>query len=384
MKHAIRPLARAAVAAVVLAACSDRGPVAPPVESPDPLLQKIAAMGFRTGGVEDHGSYFVVEGDIRLEKAALRSAPSGEGGPLSPRFQYHTTSLVGPAKVYQLRVDLSGLGAEPAWQTAARSALAQWNATGSYVYMVEGTPADITFSLGCLNASTAAQASWPGGGNPGSAITVNQASCLGLGQNDQQRLRNMVHEIGHTLGFRHSNWVQTDCDGITDTNCGSDPIPAVGAVQIPGTPGSGNDPGSVMNGQTALAAWAGFSSWDLYSIRQMYPLPVAAASVSNSGGVPLVSWSALAGASSYTVTLVHSIIVTSRVEPSWSEDETELVGGTTGTSVLDPARAYTGVSECRRDFPNSTTRRDLYRYHVAATFPTGTSTRIVHAPVADC
>jgi hypothetical protein len=112
-----------------------------------------------------------------------------------------------------------------------------------------------------------------------------------------------------------------------------------------------------------------------------YPAP--ALSVSNSGGYPLISWSALAGATSYTVELVTTEMETNRQtaeSQSWTYYETR--GTTTGTSFLD-GYTYTGDSMCSfTNYPIVT--RITYRYRVTATFAGGTSSSLVAAPISNC
>lgn len=113
-----------------------------------------------------------------------------------------------------------------------------------------------------------------------------------------------------------------------------------------------------------------------------YPAPVA--SVSNSGGTPLISWSALAGATSYSVTEVIIETKTNRetAESSQWRYETPL-GSTTGTSYLDTSNTYTGVSLCSYlNYP--IVLRYSYRYEITATFSGGRSKTSIAAPVAQC
>lgn len=112
-----------------------------------------------------------------------------------------------------------------------------------------------------------------------------------------------------------------------------------------------------------------------------YPAPVA--SVSNSGGQPLVSWSALSGATSYDVTLAISWSYSNRGTGDYhSGVDTTHVGTTTGTSLLHAA-AYTGVSSCSASYGYEV-YREVWRYRVTAHFAGGTSTSTVFAPIADC
>ncbi|HEU0054173.1 MAG TPA: M57 family metalloprotease, partial [Longimicrobium sp.] len=281
-------------AALLGAACSDVTPTAQREEPAEDFAAAVQALGFRADMIEDHGSFLLVEGDVYLPKEQLRSLrPARSGDPLQPRFQYTTTNLVSSTKINQIKVDLSGLSSQTAWQSAARDAIAYWSGiSDSHVQIVEGSPADITVGTTCTTSSVAAYASFPSSGNPGSTIYVN--TCFAYSTTNAQKVHNMVHEFGHTIGFRHSNYTQM----------GESASPE-GANHVYGTPTSGNATGSVMNGGTALNSWAGFATSDLTAVRSRYPIPgPGTLSVTNSGGNPLVSWGAVSGATSYTVSLI--------------------------------------------------------------------------------
>jgi hypothetical protein len=118
------------------------------------------------------------------------------------------------------------------------------------------------------------------------------------------------------------------------------------------------------------------------AVLNTYPAP--ALSVSSSGGYPLISWSALAGATSYSVALIETETQTNRqTAESQSWTYTYALGSTTGTSFLDSAHAWTGDNLCSyTNYPIVT--RVSYRYRVTATFANGTSFSTVFAPVAPC
>ena len=367
MRSSLLLRASAVLAFAALAACDAPTNAAPEKQSGD-LARQVEALGFRGDMVRDFGEYVLVEGDIVIPKTHLRSLPpTPSEDPLRPRFQYRTNALVGSPKVHQITVDVSGLAGVPDWQTAALDAMAQWNAVpNSYVRMVQGSPADVTLGTNCgLGSNVAAAASWPSGGNPGTTINVNP--CFVFALNAQQRLHNMVHEFGHTLGFRHSNYTQLGETAGTE-----------GAVHVFNTPTSGGDAGSAMNGGTALNAWAGFSVNDLWATRVLYPLPQASVTVTNSAGSPLVSWGALVGATSYAADLVRSVRTNNRGDGII--DEEYPVGTTTGTSLLDPNWSYTGQSSSTTTI-GTTTYFLTCRYRVTTTFANGASTVSVPAPV---
>lgn len=108
------------------------------------------------------------------------------------------------------------------------------------------------------------------------------------------------------------------------------------------------------------------------------------ATVTNSGGNPLISWAALAGAVSYGVVLVEVETETNRQTAESSSYTWQYpVGTTTATSLLDTARGYTGTSMCSySNYPIVT--RITYRYRVTATYANGSAASMVMAPVAQC
>jgi len=356
--------AAAVLALAALAACDS--PIEAPEPQPEDLAAMVEALGFRGDMVQDFGDYVLVEGDIHITKAALRAGVPRSADPLGPRFQYRTSNLVSAANVNDIIVDVSGLSSEPGWQTAAREALTHWSGVpDSNVRMVEGTPADITVATTCTSSNVAAFASFPAGGNAGPTVFVN--TCFGFATSHAQRVHNMVHEFGHTLGFRHSNYTQMGESAGTD-----------GAVHVPNTPTSGNAAGSAMNGGTALNAWAGFASSDLWATRSLYPLPYPVPWVTSG---PQVAWGALVGATEYTVQLIRWKELRNQNNEVTSLASTAFpVGTTTSSSITDSGRAYTGLTAC---YATPTTSY-YFQYEVRAVFPTGTTVGYVPAPVANC
>ena len=171
--------------------------------------------------------------------------------------------------------------------------------------------------------------------------------------------------------------------GVSSTAQMGESAGTEGAIQITGTPTSGGDNASVMNGGTALNTWAGFSSYDLTATRALYPLPAPSLTVSNVGGVPQVSWSALVGATSYDVLFTINTRDTDEFRNIYVYDDDYPLGNTTGTSWLDTDRTYTGTSSCFYSGAWGTTR-ETYRYRVTANFPNGTRVTSILAPVAQC
>lgn len=343
-KHYSRLLCAAALLALPLAGC-DQADVTPTTPAPDPLLARLAEMGFPLDLVEDRGSHFMIDGDIIVRKDALRQAPEQpSAAPPGPRQQYHTNTRVGD--LYEIRVDLSAIDAERAdWATAVRSAMQQWNAIpGAKIRLIEGSPADITVIWGTCDNSTTAVAcaefpyltgSWPWQtGAPGHTVEITRGYHH---YSASLKLFTVAHEFGHTLGFRHTNWANRPCPNGSGT-C-SESVGPHGAVQIPGTPSSATgDAGSVMN--ASVNYWAGFSYYDRVAARYLFPggPGPSASGAAESGGVR-VNWSSMQDAVSYEVYWYQTEAcpdVFCWYPPAATETK---LGTTTGTTFLDTTRS---------------------------------------------
>jgi hypothetical protein len=154
------------------------------------------------------------------------------------------------------------------WRDAVVGAIAQWNGVGgSKLHLVQvGTQAEanINVFVGAYDAANwVARATLPSGSGKGT-LEINPRF------NDMaanQKLFAMAHEMGHNIGFWH-----------TDQTTGT---------IVPGTPAT--DPNSVMN--SFVLPWNGFTNYDLVAVRYMYP----AAGGSFTTTIQAENYSAMAG-----------------------------------------------------------------------------------------
>lgn len=362
MIHALRSTFKSSlIGALLLAAgCSQvevAQPNAPTVN--DPLVSVLLARGFRADMIVDRGAFFLVEGDIRFYKQTLAEEIIEAARP-KPQLQAATTGLLYHINALNIRVNLTALSGYSAWATAARDAMAEWSAmTGTSVEFTE-TGSHITVSAysetcpsppaGC----TLAEATFPAGGGPGPTIYINVAFNQGNGAGGapttSAMLNTMVHEFGHTIGFRHTNWASR-----------GEPVSSYGANTVPGTPTT--DEYSVMNGGTANSEWAGFSYYDRLATRKLYLGfgPVQSGSIAS--GHPKLTWSALDEASSYNIR--HVTPEYDYEQGLWIDGATTTVGTTSGTDFTHSSASSSQVITCAQDTPF---------YYVTASFPGGITT----------
>jgi hypothetical protein len=215
--------------------------------------------------MEEQGDYVVVEGDIRLSKASLFRQRNNKAELPSllrgvPKYQYYTDQVVSDTNVRQIVIDLSNIASVSDWADAVRSAMAEYNSSGSAVHMSEGSPGDITFSSisSFPNTNTIARADFPQdastAGKPGPTVTVgeNWNGSLDFGQ----KKLTMAHELGHAIGLRHDDAASLEGSA------------GYGVHLVPGTPTS--DANSIMLRALNFRSWSGFSQYDLVALRYLY------------------------------------------------------------------------------------------------------------------
>jgi hypothetical protein len=146
------------------------------------------------------------------------------------------------------------------WRNEVQQAINDWNTIGNsrlHFSFTLDPSADviITSDAGALPANTIAAAQFPSAGLPGFRIRVNLDFNSNQSIPSAQKRYNMVHELGHIVGLRHTNLVSLEESS---------------GIHIPGTPCT--DGKSVMNGGTASLQWTGFSFYDWEAIRAIYPI----------------------------------------------------------------------------------------------------------------
>lgn len=206
----------------------------------------ITAAGFNGNWAERtaDGNY-LVEGDILLTAAELNEM-SGAGPAheliVANEEHYRTTRIVSTPASGQRTITIRlGSGFPSYYSTGLDQALARYNnlnlkirfqrVTSGGNIVITGANLGTTSSGGCIlgQASGFPTAS----GNPSSGFTLSTSSCATSYLNTANKADEvMAHEIGHCIGFRHTDYMNRSSCG-QNANEGS---AGVGAVHIPGTP----------------------------------------------------------------------------------------------------------------------------------------------------
>lgn len=208
------------------------------------VLDQIWKLGYSTENVQKIEEGYLVEGDIILTDEDLQD----HGDHLSMRIaeseQYNTFNLVtGLPRVITVSMD-ANLTSTPGYDAALDVAVARYNAENLGLTFTRAGTSGGDIHLKKQNGNFLASAGFPSGGNPYPLIKINSQA---IGQGLSTTFINycatiMAHEMGHCVGFRHTDWMNRAYSCGTG---GSEGAGSVGAVLIPGTP-SGPDAGSWM------------------------------------------------------------------------------------------------------------------------------------------
>jgi predicted Zn-dependent protease len=216
-------------------------------EVPESVLQKIAALHFNPEGAEvgkimlPDGSFektYIVEGDIALSANQLNNMSSSN----IQDKQYRTNNLVSNNRTINV---IGYTGGSQALSSKQRTALQY--AINNYNRLNIGLSFTLTYGTNynsydivvyqTRNGQAGGVAGFPSNGNPYKFVQIYD----GMEQYSVDTNEHvMTHEIGHSLGMRHTDWFSRQSCGQSGEGAGSD-----GAVHIPGTP-TGFDSTSVM------------------------------------------------------------------------------------------------------------------------------------------
>ncbi|RKS56173.1 dual-action HEIGH metallo-peptidase [Gillisia mitskevichiae] len=240
-------------------------------EVPESVLQKIAALHFNPKGAEvgkimlPDGSFektYIVEGDIALSANQLNNMSTSN----IQDKQYRTNNLVSNNRTIRV---IGYTGGSQALTSKQRTALQY--AINNYNALNIGLSFTLTFGTSyssydivvyqTSNGQAGGVAGFPANGNPYKYVQIfNGMEQYSVDTNEHV----MTHEIGHTLGMRHTDWFSRQSCGQSGEAAGSD-----GAVHIPGTP-TGFDSTSIMLACFSANEDGEFGANDITALNYLY------------------------------------------------------------------------------------------------------------------
>ena len=239
------------------------------------ILSQIEALSLNPEDVETITTTFpdgstrtslLIEGDIAISAAELESMRPVD---ISNK-QYRTYNLVTSPRVIEV-IGYTGLGFNQNLTALQQDALTE--AVANYNDLNLGLSFNLTFTNDLTNAdiivfqnpngAAGGVAGFPSAGNPYLYVQIYSGM-----ENYSLEVNThvMTHEIGHTLGLRHTDW-------FTRQSCGRPSFGELanpsGAVHIPGTPYR-LDPNSVMLSCFGLDETGEFGRYDIVALEYLY------------------------------------------------------------------------------------------------------------------
>jgi hypothetical protein len=277
MKKMIRSFALVCMAALTLTACKKNAKDVSQSEVSEQTLAQIQHLGFSTEGVTKQNGGYLVEGDILLSEADLKSNPVTPNMIIAQEEQYRTFNLVSATKHPSIKVALNNSSAQhdAAFSSALDEAIRRYNALGlqiSFTRVSATQSPDITVVAFYQVSNTLGSSGFPNStGDPYNQVQMNTYWYnTGTDATNVNYIGSiMAHEIGHCIGFRHTDYMNRaySCGGRKQNE--GQATTGVGAVQIPGTP-SGADPNSWMLACTGSNVNRPFNANDKIALGYVY------------------------------------------------------------------------------------------------------------------
>ena len=246
MKKIFKPFAAICAAALLFTSCKKNVKDAVNDEVSQETLSQLQRLNFSTDGVLKVNGGYLVEGDIFITDEQLKTTPSSPNMVIASEEHYHTFNMVNTSTHATIKVALNSSSAQhdAAFSAALDEAILRYNAENLSVTFTRVTTSqapDITVVAYYEVSNTLGSSGFPNSaGDPYPQVKMNtywyNTSTSTTNTNYIGTI--MAHEIGHCIGFRHTDYMNRaySCGGRKQnegqTNNG------VGAVWIPGTPTS--------------------------------------------------------------------------------------------------------------------------------------------------
>ncbi|MBC7973379.1 MAG: hydrolase [Myxococcales bacterium] len=241
------------------------GCTAQPSETQE-IVDNLVQAGFLADDVTVTGTVVYVGRDAEVSLAASREMlQTGD----SSEEQFRTNNLVSPSLA---RICINGDTFTGVFSTALDLAIQNYREQGLSFDMARTPSAGCSFTINAViqPGLVGGSAGFPSGGNPFSTITIGG----GLNQFGVDTIEHVItHEIGHTIGFRHSDFFNRS---ISCGSGGNEGDGGIGAILIPGTPSGAAVGESIMNSCFRATESGEFTGSDVTALQELYAstLPV--------------------------------------------------------------------------------------------------------------
>ncbi|QSQ25660.1 protease B [Pyxidicoccus parkwayensis] len=254
----MRKLSMALLAGVALIGC---GGVDPEAENQE-IVSNLLEAGFPVDDiiVADGAVYVGRDAHVTLEasREMLQAPPGSEE-------QYRTTNLVGTGVTKICVNPTADFNSYPVLSQGLDLAIANYNERGLRLTFARGPTTGCTANITAQTMSgTGGVAGFPSGGLPYGTINIG-TGLAGYSVDVNEHV--ITHELGHTIGFRHTDYYNRSIScGIG----GDEGDAGVGAIHIPGTPTTATEGGSLMNSCFRTTETGEWTSSDITALDNLY------------------------------------------------------------------------------------------------------------------
>jgi hypothetical protein len=179
--------------------------------------------------------------------------------------QYRTSNLVSTAVTKICLNPTSTFNSYARLSQGLDLAIGNYNALGLRIFFARGPTTGCTANITIQTTSgSGGSAGFPSGGYPYGTVNI------GTGLNTYSVDVNehvITHEIGHAIGFRHSDYYNRS---ISCGSGGDEGASTVGAIHIPGTPTTAVVGGSIMNACFRSTETGEWTSSDITALNYLY------------------------------------------------------------------------------------------------------------------
>jgi hypothetical protein len=235
------------------------GCAAPPDDTQE-IVDNLVQAGFPADDIQVVGGVVYLGRDAEVSLAASREMlQTGE----SAKEQYRTNNLISPSLT---KICVNGSTFTGVFSTALDLAIQNYDEQPLTFAMARTPSSGCSFTINAViqPALVGGSAGFPAGGLPFGTITIGG----GLSTFSVDTIEHVItHELGHTIGFRHSDFFNR---AISCGSGGNEGDAGVGAVHIPGTPTGATVGGSLMNSCFRTSETGELTGSDVTALQTLY------------------------------------------------------------------------------------------------------------------